>query len=142
MEPTDKNGGANSIAKAFGTSKAKEEQGVWFSGPKGQRYLIARQGNDAFTKLAGILTKPHRRLIEKGLADPELLRDITAEVTAKTLLLDWDEVKGEDGKPLPYTWQIGKAMLVEFKDFADFVAGCSTSVASYQDEEQRAAAGN
>ena len=142
MEPTDKNGGANSIAKAFGTSKAKEEQGVWFSGPKGQRYLIARQGNDAFTKLAGILTKPHRRLIEKGLADPELLRDITAEVTAKTLLLDWDGVKDDDGRALPYTWQIGKAYLLKYKDFADFVAGCSTSVASYQDEEQKAAAGN
>lgn len=129
------------MEKTFATSEQKEEQGVWFKGPDKSEFLIARQGNRAFVKLSAELTKPHRRLIERGLADDALLEDIAAEVASRTILLGWRGVDAA-GKEVPYSSAAAKAYLLKHKDFADFVAGCSRSAAAYRDEEQRAAAGN
>jgi hypothetical protein len=129
------------IGKTFGTNESKEEQGVWVKGPGKSEFLVARQGNKKFIKLSAEVTKPHRRLIEKGLADDSLLEDIAAEVTSRTVLLDWKGVE-EDGKPLQYSNAAAKAYLLKYKDFADFIAGVSRSVQVYKDEEMKAAAGN
>lgn len=129
------------IRKTFATNKVKEEQGVWVKGPEGAEFLIARQGNKAFARLAGDLTKPHRKLIEMGKADDALIHDIAAEVTSRTVLLDWRGVK-EDGKVLPYSPEAAKRLLIEVPDFADLIAGYSRSIALFQDEEKKAAEGN
>ena len=127
--------------KTFATNKSKEEQGVWVKGPEGSEYLIARQGNKAFNKLMAELAKPHRKLIEIGKADEDLITDLTAEVVSRTILLDWKGVT-DDGKPVPYSHAEAKKRLVEYADFADMIGGFSKSMALYQDEEKAAAAGN
>lgn len=127
--------------KVFATNKTKEVEGVWQPGPGGSSYLIARAGNKAFTKLMGELAKPHRKLIEMGKADDDLLTDITAEAVSRTILLDWRGVT-DDGKAVPYSQAECKRRLVEFPDFADMIAGLSKNMAAYQDEEKAAASGN
>lgn len=129
------------LGKMFGTDKAKEQNGVWFKGPKETEYLVARQGNKNYTKLVSELTKPYRALIEKGLADPATLNEISAEAMSRTVLLDWRGIT-DGGKPLDYTPAIGKQWLLELPDFADFIFACSKNVAAYQAEELKAAAGN
>lgn len=127
--------------RTFGTNKTKEEQGVWQPGPEGSSYLLARSGNKAFNKLMGELVKPHRKLIEMGKADDDLLTNITAEAVSRTILLDWKGVTDE-GKPVPYSQAEAKRRLIEFPDFADMIAGLSKNMAAYQDEEKAAASGN
>lgn len=129
------------IAKTFGTNKTKEEQGVWVDGPDGARFLVARQGNTAFRKLSAELAKPHRRLFQMGKVDDAIIKGITAEVIARTVLLDWKGVKAGE-KELAYTPEIGKEMLLKHEDFADFITGISTTVSLFQDELDQAAAGN
>lgn len=130
------------IAKAFGTNKTKEEQGVWFSGPAGMRFLVARQGNKEFKRLAAELTKPHRRVIERGLADKKLMNEIAAEVAARTVLLDWSGVTGPDGKVVPYSPEEAKRRMLETEDFFEFITSCSADARAYRDEELEAASGN
>jgi hypothetical protein len=127
------------ISKVFGTDKTKEAKGVWFPGPDGMSFLIARQGNPEFKRLSGELTKPHRRLIERGLADKDLLNEIAAEVCARTILLDW---KKKDGKLPAYTPELGKQELLKTEDFFEFVTACSADARAYRNEELKAAEGN
>lgn len=127
--------------RVFATNKIKEEEGVWFKGPEGSEYLVARQGNKAFTKLMGEVAKPHRKLIEMGKADDALLTEITAEVVSRTILLDWRGV-ADDGKAVPYSHAEAKKRLIDYPDFADMISGFSKTMAAYQDEEKAAALGN
>ncbi len=127
--------------KTFATNRTKEEEGVWFKGPEGSEYLVARQGNKSFNKLMAEVAKPHRKLIEMGKADEELVTEITAEVVSRTILLDWRGVT-DDGKAVPYSHAEAKKRLIDYPDFADMIAGFSKSMAAYQDQERAAASGN
>lgn len=127
--------------KVFATNKKKEEQGVWQPGPDGSEFLVARSGNPKFTKLAGDLFKPYRRLIQMGKADDKVLSELAAEVTARTILLNWRGLK--DGEvEVPYSVEEAKKRLVESSDFADFIAGLSQQIAAYQDDAEEARLGN
>jgi hypothetical protein len=127
--------------KTFATNRTKELEGVWFPGPDGSSYLVARQGNKNFNKLMAEVAKPHRKLIEMGKADDELLTEITAEVVSRTILLDWKGVT-DDGKPVAYSNEEAKRRLIDYPDFADMIAALSKGMAAYQDQEKAAAAGN
>jgi hypothetical protein len=121
--------------KLFATNKDKEEKGVWVKGPEGSEFLIARAGNASFSKLAGELMRPHRKLIQIGKADDKLITEIAAEITSRTVLLDWKGVKDDSGKDEPYTQETAKKRLIEYPDFADFIAGLSQQQSQYQDSE-------
>jgi hypothetical protein len=127
--------------KTFVTNKKKEEEGVWQAGPDGSKFLIARAGNAKFTQLAGKLMKPYRKLIQMGKADDKVISEIAAEITSRTILLDWDGFKDGD-VVVPYSIEEAKKRLLEASDFADFIAGLSQQVSEYQDEEQEAATKN
>lgn len=127
--------------KMFVTNKTKEQEGVWQVGPDGSQFLIARAGNEKFSKLAGELLKPYRKLIQMGRADDKVIMPIIADVTARTVLLDWKGMKDGDVE-VPYSTEEAKKRLLASTDFADFIAGLSQQVGAYQDEAQEAATKN
>lgn len=127
--------------KTFGTNKTKEEQGVWQKGPDSSEFLVARAGNKNFMKLAGDLTKPYRKLIQMGKADDKVMTEISAEVTSRTILLGWRGVV-DGGEEVPYSQAEAKRRLIEYSDFAEFIAGLAQTLAAYQDEEIEAATKN
>ena len=123
------------VKKLFATNKEKEEKGVWVKGPEGAEFLVARAGNASFAKLAGDLMKPHRKLLQMGKADDKLITEIAAEITSRTILLDWKGVKDDEGKDVPYTQATAKQYLLDYSDFADLIAGFSQQISQYQDAE-------
>lgn len=129
------------IRKTFATNKKKEEEGVWVKGPDGSEYLIARVGNKKFAKLAGDLMKPHRKLIQMGKADDVTITELAAEVTSRTVLLDWRGVK-DGGVEVPYSQETAKRHLIEFPDFAEMISGFGQQISLYQDEQAEAVAKN
>lgn len=129
------------IRKVFATNKRKEEEGVWVKGPDGAEFLIARAGNKNFTKLAGELMKPHRKLIQMGKADDALVAQLAAEVTSRTVLLNWRGVKEGDAE-VPYTQEAACKMLIEYPDFADLISGFAQQISLFQDEQKEAATKN
>jgi hypothetical protein len=124
------------LRKTFGTNKEKEESGVWVDGPDGTRFLIARANNPAHTRLSAKLMKPQRTLLQLGQADDKVLLKIAAEITSRTILLDWKGVKADDGTAIPYTVDAAAKLLLELPDFADWVVAQSKTMALYQDEER------
>jgi hypothetical protein len=120
----------------FATNKDKEEKGVWVKGPQGSEYLIARVGNTSFSKLSAELMRPHRKLIQMGKADDALLTDIAAEITSRTVLLDWKGVKDDAGKDVPYSQAAAKEYMVKYPDFADMISGFGQQISLFQDKEQ------
>jgi hypothetical protein len=123
------------LKKTFATNKNKEVQGVWMPGPDGSSFRVARLGNENFTKLSGVLMKPYRKLIQMGQADDKVISQIAAEVTSRTILLDWKGVK-DGGADVPYSTEAAKARLLEYPDFADFISALSAQQSQYQDEAE------
>jgi hypothetical protein len=123
------------LKKTFATNKNKEVQGVWMPGPDGSSFRVARLGNENFTKLSGELMKPYRKLIQMGQADDKLLTQIAAEVTSRTILLDWKGVK-DGGADVPYSTEAGQGAPLELPRFRGLHQRLSAQQSQYQDEAE------
>jgi hypothetical protein len=66
----------------------------------------------------------------------KLLTDIAAEITSRTVLLDWKGVKDDAGKDVPYSQAAAKEYMVKYPDFADMISGFGQQISLYQDKEQ------
>lgn len=94
----------------------KEEQGVWFENSEGLKLKIARAGNPkaaALTRKLGV--ENQRRLRRTNNAD--LVDDLAKQVVAKHILLDWDNLEDDDGKPIQHTSAKALEFFREYNDF-------------------------
>jgi hypothetical protein len=110
-----------SIYHTFGTDKELEKNGVWMDVDENTRFLIARIGTVgcAYDKLLKAATKPYRRAIENETIAPELVRKIITETFAKTALMDWRNVKDEEGNDIPFSKENAAKLLADLPDLAN-----------------------
>jgi len=100
--------------KQFATDKELEKKGIVLD--YGQfRVTVARAGsaNHKFVRTHEILTKPVRRLIEQEILPVEKEREISRQLYAKAVVLNWEVkddkekwkqgIEAPDGSILPYT---------------------------------------
>lgn len=100
--------------KQFGTDKELEKKGIVLD--YGQfRVTVARAGsaNHKFVRTHEFLTKPYRRLIEQEMLPVDKEREITRQLYAKAVILNWEVkddkekwkqgIEAPDGSVLPYT---------------------------------------
>ena len=88
------------LKKVYGTDLDKASEGVWFDSSMipGLRFKIAKSGNPEYDKLIRNLYKPYRKALQKGRDLDQTIQDkIMAEVIAKTIVLNWKGMPGEDG---------------------------------------------
>ena len=104
------------------TSWDKVERGAWFDAADGQRFLVARWDNQAFSDRIEMLKRPHRRKLERQEVPAKVLTDILCRAMSETLLLGWEGMAGPGGPDIPYTPEAGYQMLKESPDFRDKVA--------------------
>jgi len=103
-----------SMYKQFGTDRELEKKGIVLD--YGQfRVTVARAGsaNHKFVRTHEILTKPVRRLIEQEILPVEKEREISRQLYAKAVVLNWEVkddkekwkqgIEAPDGSILPYT---------------------------------------
>lgn len=116
------------------------KNGVWFPYEGNVRFKVARAGN------AHNLAFRAAKVRELGakIDDEEVVRRLDVEATAKTILMDWDGVDGEDGKPIPYTYEKGIEFLSDpaYDDVFRAVQSMSMRFFSFREENVRAAMGN
>lgn len=108
------------ITSAFATNTDAELNGtiVEYGDAK---FTIARKGSAAYRKLLSKLYKQHRVLLEGKSDAAEAKSDqILAEVISKTILLGWENVSSK-GKPLPYSQEAAYDLLLNLKEFRNFV---------------------
>ena len=100
--------------KQFATDKELEKKGIVLD--YGQfRVTVARAGsaNHKFVRTHEMLTKPVRRLIEQEILPVEKEREISRQLYAKSVVLNWEVkddkekwkqgIEAPDGSILPYT---------------------------------------
>lgn len=103
-----------SMYKQFGTDRELEKKGIALD--YGQfRVTVARAGsaNHKFLRTHEMLTKPVRRLIEQEILPVEKEREISRQLYAKAVVLNWEVkddkekwkqgIEAPDGSILPYT---------------------------------------
>jgi hypothetical protein len=95
---------AQSIYETYKTDQKLEEDGIMYNvGTSKFRIAHAGPTNRKFSKLMQTLTKPYLRAIQTKTIDPELVEDLTREAYAKAIILGWENVPDESGKPLKYS---------------------------------------
>jgi len=122
------------IKKLFGTNKESEIEGIWNDMGDGIEVLVARIGNPEYQKAFQAISKPHRRAIRRGTLNDEVAEKLLVKAMAKTILLDWKGIE-EDGAPIPYSYENAMRILMEYKDFRDYVSDIANEMEGYKDEE-------
>jgi hypothetical protein len=56
---------------------------------------------------------------------------------ARTILLDWDGVLGEDDKPVAYTEELGFQLLSENPEFLEFVMDVALDNDNFKNEQEK-----
>lgn len=88
----------------FGTNTNLESvKGVTLEYP-GFSIIIHRAGgsNKKFAKILSEKMKPHRQRFERGILDDETSNKIMVETYAEAVVIGWKDVKGRDGKKIPF----------------------------------------
>ena len=125
------------LGQAFAARADLEQEGVWIPvyGPKGDKaeILLARAGgrNSAYDAAMLRAGRPHRRLLEAGMAPPQLMDEILAEVYAETVVKGWRGLEDEDGNPIPYSRAKAAELLRAHPDFCDFVRDAAMSAQTF-----------
>lgn len=113
-----------SIFQMYETSEQAENEGQWLNygpGPNGkdQRVLVARMGpsNKKFSVAYERFTREFGKQMDVNSLEDETVRAATAHIMADTVVLDWDNVCGRDGKPIPYSKTAVYDLLLELHEF-------------------------
>jgi len=138
-----------SLYKLFKTDENLETDGIWLEygqNEKGEpiRIKIARAGghNSAFSKALEKATRPYRKAIQTGMLDNKTADKLYKEVFADTVVLDWINVEGPDGKPMEFKRE---NVLKLFEDLPDLFADLreqANNVALFREEVREADLGN
>lgn len=103
------------IFATYAVNEDLENNGTWVE-MGDARFLVARAGNKAYSKLfTREYERNQRALDRKDAAADELADKMMAKVIAKTILLGWENVKFK-GEPLEYS-VANAEMLLAFRDF-------------------------
>lgn len=122
----------------FATNEDAENNGVWRSIGKGAELLIARAGNDAYSRAVSTLVDEHREVLDmKNDAATAKSTEIMIQVLAETILLGWKGIVFK-GQPMEYSVENAKKLLA-VRDFRLMVQRLSDESAAYRaklEEEQ------
>lgn len=119
------------------TDSQKEIQGVWTDFAEGIRLKIARARNPAYKKSIRDLTEPHQiKEIREDKLMLEDLDELLKQVRAKTILLGWENIEDEAGKPIEYSPEQALAFFndPELHDFYTFVILTSENMELFKKE--------
>jgi hypothetical protein len=126
----------------------KVEQGAWVENipDMGDLRLKVRGVNNAdWRRLqSSLIQAVPRGKRANGRIDPEEQDRITSICLQNASLLDWQNLHGDDGEPLPFSKEMARELLTkpEFRAFRDAVLYAATIVGEWSSEEIEADAKN
>lgn len=121
------------------TNEALENAGVWRDLGNGAKLLLARLGNEEFSKMFSELVAPYAETGTK--LPPEVQKEITVKCLARTVLIGWEGIF--DGEtPLDYSYDNAVRVLTEIKDFREIVIKLAGDLDAYKDKKDEELEGN
>lgn len=127
---------------AFRTDENLEVEGVWVDIGDGGKVKVARLGNPNHRKVSQALGRPHQAQIRANRLRPEVAEKLGIQATAQAILLDWEGITDDDGKPVPYSQGKALDLLTEFKDFRDLVLEIAGEMETFREQEIEESVGN
>lgn len=138
-----------SLYKQFKTDSKLEKEGILLEyGTNSQgkpiciRVARAGAGNDAYVKRMEVAVKPHRRLIQNETIERAVLTKIVREVFAETVVLGWENVEDENGKPMPFTKENCIKLFTDLPDLFDDLQESAQKAALFRSDIRSADAKN
>jgi len=128
------------VKESYGIDPKKELEGVWFPLVllDGVKVRIAKAGNPKYEKLLKKLYKPYSKTMRKGKDIPQSAQDdITNELIANTILLDWSGMPGTDGTDVPFSIDEAMSLLSDptLKELKEEISGYADEFAKFQADE-------
>lgn len=125
-----------SLYQSFKTDENIEKNGIMLEygttdGGAPIRIRIARAGgaNLKFARLLEQKTKPYRRQLQMETMDQNVQVAVLREVFAESVVLGWENVEDENGKPLPFSKENCIKLFTDLPDlFADVREQANKSV--------------
>jgi hypothetical protein len=106
------------------------------------RIVRAGGANKKFSQLLTAKMRPYRRQIDNDTLDPAVADRLMAEVYADTIILGWDGVCGEDGKPLSFSKENVVKILTDLPDMFRDIQSQAMLAANFKIEERKEDAKN
>lgn len=127
-------GKKSSIYDRYKTDKRIETSGVWFDYGDMGRFLVARAGgaNSEYSRMLSKKMKVYRNQIDSGNIPEDVLRKVTANIFAETVVLNWEDVHDEKGKVMPYSKENCEKLLVDLPDFFDDISAFAIQYSNFQ----------
>ena len=117
-----------SVFSQFKTSKVAESEGIEVRFKPNEdgtvpSFRIARMGksNARYVKSVESRTRPHRQNIIDKVITNEIAEEINLNVFCDAVLLGWENIIGEDGKTIPYSWDNAKKLMSDLPDLYDIL---------------------
>lgn len=130
-----------SLFKQFATNKEAEQDGIWVEyGPNDDGtipgFKISRAGksNKKWAKAIERATKPHRRAMELGTMDNTVAEKLMQGVFIESILTDWRNVQGKDGKALQLTKESATSLFEALPELYDDLNDKANKAAIFRDE--------
>lgn len=137
MKKTD----AKSIYDLYETDAARESQGVVLNFGVYGKFTVARAGGSNLRYQRALATKsePYRHLIAAKAKKPDekllqLVRDLSMEAFAETVVLGWEGVTGRDGKAIPFSQAACLKLFRDLPALFDEIQEQASSLANFQDK--------
>lgn len=137
-----------SLYKLYKMDPKIESQGIWFTIGTGEekpaRFLLARAGgsNKKFNRAFEQRTAPVRRQMQLGTLDDQTDLRIMAEVYAESVILGWENVLGEDGKSLEFTFNNCVKLLTDLPELFGEIQQQAKRISAYRADLREDDAGN
>lgn len=128
------------LRSEYQTDPKLEMEGVWHDLEDGGRIKVARLGNpryqEAYEKIPVAIRNAAQANRLKGALQKQFDEHLS-RVMAKTILVDWEGIEDEAGKPLAYSAEDAEKILADpaMRDFKSYVFSLSNEAAYFRRQE-------
>jgi hypothetical protein len=100
---------------SYALDRATVEDGMWVKLRDGIEVKVRSVRSEIVKKVRARAQRPYERLLatQKWRYLPEQEEKIAETVIIEGVLLDWRNIEGEDGKPLPFNRETVKAIITD-----------------------------
>lgn len=143
----------STLRKMFQTDAKLESEGIDLNyGPADDanpeagdviiRIRRAGGANKEYSKALTSKMRPYRKQVEAGTLDNGVAERVLREVYAETVVIGWKNVKGEDGKDIPFSADAVKDLFSDMPDLFVDVQTQATQMALFRAEVAESIAKN
>lgn len=119
----------------FLTDKALEKEGIVLD--YGDfKIKVARAGgaNAAFQKALASKIRPYKRQLDAGTIPDDVAEKLFLDVYAEAVVLGWEGVTDENGKPLPYSKENAVKLFSDLPDLFRDVQNQAAAISNFRAE--------